>query len=44
VQVVEITLTTYIVTGFAVAQFVEALASNRKVAGSIPDGVTGIFQ
>jgi hypothetical protein len=27
--------------GQAVAQFVEAL--RRKIAGSIPDGVTGIF-
>ena len=31
--------------GYAVAQFVEALrATSRKVAGSSPDGVTGIFQ
>ena len=26
-----------------VAQLVEALATNQKVAGSIPDGVIGIF-
>ena len=29
--------------GYAVAQFVEALRYIRKVAGSIPDGVIGIF-
>ena len=29
--------------GHAVAQLVEHCATNRKVAGSIPDGVTGIF-
>jgi hypothetical protein len=29
--------------GHAVAQLVEELCSNRKVAGSIPDGVIGIF-
>jgi len=29
--------------GHAVAQFVEALPYSRKVAGSIPDGVIGIF-
>ena len=29
--------------GHAVAQLVEALATNQKVAGSIPDGVIGIF-
>jgi hypothetical protein len=28
--------------GYEVAQLVQA--TNRKVAGSIPDGVTGIFQ
>jgi hypothetical protein len=27
----------------AVAQLIEALRYNRKVAGSIPDGVIGIF-
>jgi hypothetical protein len=26
-----------------VAQLVEAVATNRQVAGSIPDGVSGIF-
>ena len=27
----------------AVAQWLRCRATNRKVAGSIPDGVTGIF-
>jgi hypothetical protein len=30
-------------TGYAVAQLVEALRYKRKVVGSIPDGVIGIF-
>jgi hypothetical protein len=30
-------------TGSAVAQWLRYCATNRKVAGSIPDGVTGIF-
>jgi hypothetical protein len=29
--------------GHAVAQLVEALRYKRNVAGSIPDGVTGVF-
>ena len=29
--------------GAAVAQWLRCCATNRKVAGSIPDGVTGIF-
>jgi hypothetical protein len=29
--------------GYAVAQLVEACATSRKVAGLIPDGLTGIF-
>jgi phosphopantothenate synthetase len=29
--------------GYAVTQLVEALATNLNVAGSIPDGVTGMF-
>ena len=29
--------------GIAVAQWLRCCATNRKVAGSIPDGVTGIF-
>ena len=29
--------------GYAVAQLVEALHTNRKDAGSIPDDVIGIF-
>jgi len=29
--------------GHAVAQLAEALATSRKVAGSIPDGVIEIF-
>ena len=29
--------------GYAVVQLVKALCFNRKVAGSIPDGITGIF-
>jgi hypothetical protein len=31
------------VWGTAVAQWLQYYATNRKVAGSIPDGVTGIF-
>ena len=31
------------VLGTAVAQWLRRCATNRKVAGSIPDGVTGIF-
>jgi hypothetical protein len=31
------------IVGTAVAQWVRYCATNRKVAGSIPDGVTGIF-
>jgi hypothetical protein len=31
------------VFGTAVAQWLRYCATNRKVAGSIPDGVTGIF-
>jgi len=30
-------------SGTAVAQWLKCCATNRKVAGSIPDGVTGIF-
>ena len=30
--------------GTAVAQWLRCRATNRKVAGSIPDGVIGIFQ
>jgi hypothetical protein len=30
-------------TGTAVAQWLRYCATNRKVAGSIPDGVIGIF-
>jgi hypothetical protein len=30
-------------TGTAVAQWLRCCATNRKVAGSIPDGVIGIF-
>jgi len=29
--------------GTAVAQWLRCCATNRKVAGSIPDGVIGIF-
>ena len=29
--------------GTAIAQWLRCYATNRKVAGSIPDGVTGIF-
>ena len=29
--------------GYVVAQLVDALATSQKVAGSIPDGVIGIF-
>ena len=31
------------VRGIAVAQWLRCCATNRKVAGSIPDGVIGIF-
>ena len=31
------------ILGTAVAQWLKCCATNRKVAGSIPDGVTGIF-
>ena len=34
---------TYIVWGTAVAQWIRCCATNRKVAGSIPDGVIGVF-
>ena len=30
--------------GTAVAQWLRCCVTNREVAGSIPDGVTGIFQ
>ena len=30
--------------GTAVAQWLRCCATNRKVAGSIPDGVTGFFR
>jgi hypothetical protein len=30
-------------TGYAMAQLVRHCATSRKVAGSIPDGFTGIF-
>ena len=33
----------YIYAGTAVAQWLRCCATNRKVAGSIPDGVIGIF-
>jgi hypothetical protein len=32
-----------IILGHAVAQWLRHCAANRKVAGSIPDGVIGIF-
>ena len=32
-----------VITGTAVAQWLRCCATNRKVAGSIPDGVIGIF-
>ena len=32
------------VWGRAVAEWLRHYATNRQVAGSIPDGVTGIFQ
>ena len=31
------------IKGTAVAQWLRCCATNRKVAGSIPDGVIGIF-
>ena len=33
----------YIYLGTAVEQWLRCCATNRKVAGSIPDGVIGIF-
>ena len=33
----------FIIRGTAVAQWLRGCATNRKVAGSIPDGVIGIF-
>jgi len=33
----------YCTTATAVAQWLRCWATNRKVAGSIPDGVIGIF-
>jgi hypothetical protein len=40
----DITQNTYIQSvGTAVAQWLRYCATNRNVAGSIPDGVTGIF-
>jgi len=30
-------------TGTAVAQWLRCCATNRKIAGSVPDGVIGIF-
>jgi len=33
----------YVTLGTAVAQWLRCCATNRKVAGSIPDGVIGIF-
>jgi hypothetical protein len=35
--------TFYFRAGTAVSQWLRSCATNRKVAGSIPDGVTGIF-
>ena len=32
------------ILGTAVAQWLRCCATNRKVVGSIPDGVIGIFQ
>ena len=37
------TLGIQILLGSAVAQWLRCCATNRKVAGSIPDGVIGIF-
>ena len=34
---------TYIFEGTAVAQWIRCCATNRKVAGSIPPGVSGFF-
>jgi len=33
----------YILVGTGVAQWLRCCPTNRKVAGSIPDGVIGIF-
>jgi hypothetical protein len=39
----DITLPTWIYRGHAVAQWLRHCATNRSVAGSIPDGFIGIF-
>ena len=39
----EVTNATYNKVGTAVAQWLRCCATNRKVAGSIPAGVSGIF-
>jgi hypothetical protein len=39
----QFTFTTKLEKGTAVAQWLMYCATNRKVAGSIPDGVIGIF-
>ena len=36
-------ITFHLVLGTAVAQWLRCCATNRKIAGSIPDGVIGIF-
>ena len=33
----------YVLSGTSVAQWLRCCATNRKVAGSIPNGVIGIF-
>ena len=40
---VSLLATTTASVGIAVAQWLRCCATNRKVAGSIPDGVMGIF-
>ena len=39
----EILTNIFVRRGTAVTQWLRRCATNRKVAGSIPDGVTGIF-
>jgi hypothetical protein len=42
VVVVVVVIVVVVVVGTAVAQWLRCCATNRKVAGSIQDGVTGI--
>jgi hypothetical protein len=43
VDIPNVKVDTYSIGAHAVAQWLRHCATNRKVAGSIPDGVNGIF-